>query len=411
MSHRGRVRRGPKPNDKNFEPNWDERITNFDEMDLKPELLHGIYSYGFKQPSEIQSLAIHPIIMRRHLIAQAQSGTGKTGAFSIGVLNLIDLSQQTTQALLMAPTRELSQQIYQFICDISEKMPGLTVELFRGGSSVAEDQERAYRLPHVIVATPGRALDLIKTGHMRCENLQVVVLDEADEMLSTDFVDQINEIFKFFNESIQICLFSATIPLPVFNLMETFMVDPIKILVKAEKLTLEGIKQFYVNVGNKEEKIETLIDLYSTLSIQKAVIFANTQKTVDQITQQMEAQNFTVSEIHAGLDQATRDSIMKQFRLGATRVLVSTDLLARGIDVQQITLVINFEVPVDREKYLHRIGRSGRYGRKGVAINICDSKEMGKIKDLERFYQTTIEELPADIDSIVKDANTQFDTE
>jgi translation initiation factor 4A len=377
-------------------------------MDLNPKLLHGIYSYGFKQPSEIQSLAIHPIITGRHVIAQAQSGTGKTGAFSIGVLNTIRVEEKTTQALLLSPTRELAQQTYQFCMDISEKMTGLSIEIFKGGSSVLEDQERAIKLPHVIIATPGRALDLINSGHLRCENIHIVVLDEADEMLSEGFITQVNEIFRYFSEEIQICLFSATIPHEIFQIMETFMRDPVKILVKAEKLTLEGIKQFYVNVGQTSKKFETLADLYGSLSIQKAVIFANSQKTVDYLKGEMEALDFTVSAIHAGLTQTERDSIMKQFRLGATRVLIATDLLARGIDVQQITLVINFEIPRDREKYLHRIGRSGRYGRKGVAINICDYSEMRMKQDLERHYQTKIAELPEDIGQVLIDANEQF---
>jgi translation initiation factor 4A len=377
-------------------------------MDLNPQLLHGIYSYGFKQPSEIQSLAIHPMLMGRHVIAQAQSGTGKTGAFSIGVLNSVKIEEHTTQALLLSPTRELAVQTYQFMKDISEKMAGLSIEIFKGGSSVAEDQERAYKLPHVIIATPGRALDLINSGHLRMENIRITVLDEADEMLSEGFVEQVNEIFKYLSEEVQICLFSATIPLEIFHIMETFMRDPIKILVKAEKLTLEGIKQFYVNVGQSSKKLETLIDLYGTLSIQKAVIFANSKATVDYLKQQMESQDFTVSAIHAGLSQSERDNIMKQFRLGATRVLISTDLLARGIDVQQITLVINFEIPNDREKYLHRIGRSGRYGRKGVAINICDFGEMRSLQDIERHYATKITELPENIGDVVNDANEQF---
>jgi translation initiation factor 4A len=395
------------PRVKNFEPNWEEMTPDFDSMDLKPQLLHGIYSYGFKQPSEIQSLAIKPILDGRHVIAQAQSGTGKTGAFSIGVLNSIRIEERSTQALLLSPTRELAVQTYQFCKDISEKMTGLTIEIFKGGSSVEEDQKRAMTLPHVTIGTPGRILDLINTGHLRCENIHITILDEADEMLSEGFIEQVNEIFSYLSHEVQICLFSATIPIEIFRIMETFMRDPVKILVKAEKLTLEGIKQFYINVGETSKKLETLIDLYGKLHIQKAVIFANSKQTVDFLVEALEASLFTTSAIHAGLSQLERDSIMKQFRLGATRVLISTDLLARGIDVQQITLVINFEIPKEREKYIHRIGRSGRYGRKGVAINICDQGEMRLLNDIERHYATRIEELPENIGEVLKDANEQ----
>ncbi|OHT02781.1 ATP-dependent RNA helicase eIF4A [Tritrichomonas foetus] len=399
-------RRAPNPE---FEPNWDERIEDFEQMELNAELVHGIFSYGFKYPSDIQTLAIHPIVQRRDIIAQAQSGSGKTGAFGIGILNNLDLSVVSTQALILSPTRELATQTHDFMSTIGKKMKNLTVELFIGGHQQSEDQAKAAQLPHVAVATPGRALDLITTGNLRCENLRLICLDEADELLGEDFVKQVQEIFSYLKPEIQILLFSATIPPSIFDVMIQFMKDPVKILVKAEKLTLEGIRQFYVNVVETSNKTPTLIDIFGRLSIQKAVIFANSKATVDFLKQEMEGQNFTVSAIHANLAQSERDRIMHQFRLGATRVLIATDLIARGIDVQQVTLVINFELPKDRESYLHRIGRSGRYGRKGVAINICDNSDMNTVQHLEKFYHTKIDVLPNDIASYVNEANAQFD--
>ncbi|KAH0793221.1 eukaryotic initiation factor 4A-III [Histomonas meleagridis] len=408
-NRRFRRREQPAEENPNFTANWDQRIDDFEQMGLNQQLVHGIYSYGFKHPSDIQSLAIQPIIEKRQVIAQAQSGTGKTGAFGIGILNNLDLSLQKTQALVLSPTRELATQTFTFMKEIGIKMNGLTIELFTGGHSESEDQDKASSLPMVAVGTPGRVLSLIESGHLRCEDLVMVCLDEADEMLSQGFIEQIQEIFRYLNPTIQILLFSATVPPEVFNIAEKFMVDPIKILVKAEKLTLEGIRQFYVNVGKENRKMETLADLFGRFRIQKAVIFANTKDVVDYIKEQMERENFMVSAIHSGLPQSERDRIMQQFRVGATRVLIGTDLIARGIDVQQVTLVMNFEMPIDRESYLHRIGRSGRYGRKGIAINICCGREMRIIADLEKFYNTNIEELPSTISDIVQEANEQFE--
>ena len=405
----GYSHRNFQTNPNNFEANWEERVDDFDSMGLKPELLRGVYNYGFKNPSDIQALSIKPILMERHVIAQAQSGTGKTGAFAIGILNRINTDEKTTQALVLAPTRELAAQIYYFFVQIGSKMPDLTVQLFKGGNKIEDDRTHAQELPHIAVSTPGRALDLISTGYLRCENIKMACIDEADEMLGEGFIDQIQEIFRYLNTEVQFLLFSATFPMEIFDIMNQFMHDPVKILVKAEKLTLEGIKQFYVDVEKPENKFPTLIDIYGTLQIQKAVIFASSKETVEYLEKQFKDNDFAVSAIHGGMEQIERDKVMQQFRTGQTRALVSTDLLARGIDVQQITLVINFELPRSNENYLHRIGRSGRYGRKGVAINICDTDDMAKIRQIERMYKTEISELPADIGDIVRDANSQFD--
>jgi translation initiation factor 4A len=374
-------------------------------MDFKPELVHGIYNFGFMHPSDIQSLAIQPIKEGRCVIAQAQSGTGKTGAFSIGILDIIDLSEKETQALVLAPTRELAEQIYWFFVEIGQRMKGLEIALFKGGVSVCEDERRAMSLPHVAISTPGRALHLIEKGFLRCENLKTVCLDEADKLLGEDFFDEIQKIFSFLNPDIQVLLFSATYTRDAFRTIGGFMRDPVKILVKTEELTLEGIKQFYVQTEQMDMKLDTLLDIYGQMSIQKAIIFANSKAQVDEIQATFENAGFGVAPIHSGFDQPARDATMKDFRKGMSRVLVATDLLARGIDVQQITLVINFELPQDMEQYLHRIGRSARYGRKGVAINLCDRQEYQQMQEIQEFYHTKIEELPGNFAEFVKEAN------
>lgn len=415
MSRRGgrrnNRRRNNEPSEPNpdFEANWDEHVEDFEDMNLKPELVHGIFSYGFKNPSDIQSLAIKPITLHRNIIAQAQSGSGKTGAFGIGILNNLDFTSSTTQALILAPTRELATQTHDFMTDIGTKMKDLSISLFIGGYQQAEDQAKAQRNPLVAVCTPGRALDLIESNALNLSNLKMVCLDEADALLGEDFVEDMQKILAFVPPTVQILLFSATIPSSIFDIMVQFTQDPVKILVKAEQLTLEGIHQFYVNVEETKNKLPTLVDIFGRLAIQKAVIFANSKQTVDFLKDQMEKQQFVVSAIHAKMPQKERDQIMHNFRIGASRVLIATDLIARGIDVQSVTLVFNFELPNNVETYLHRIGRSGRYGRKGIAINIVDKGEMRQLGFIKKFYQTAIDELPEDIASYVNEANSQFD--
>merc|ERR1711959_600214 len=266
-----------------------------------------------------------------------------------------------------------------------------------GGTSVCEDIDKLKDGQHVVVGTPGRVYDMLSKRHFRLDNLQVFVLDEADEMLSRGFKDQIYDIFKCLPPNIQVCLFSATMPPEILDLTGKFMRDAVRILVKKDELTLEGIRQFYVAIEKEEWKLETLCDLYETLTITQAIIYCNTRRKVDYLAAEMAKRDFTISTMHADLDQKERDLIMREFRSGSSRVLISTDLLARGIDVQQVSLVMNFDLPSSLENYLHRIGRSGRFGRKGVAINFVTSDSVRTLKDIERFYHTQIEEMPMDI--------------
>merc|ERR1719218_525393 len=233
------------------------------------------------------------------------------------------------------------------------------------------------------------------------EDLQVLVIDEADEMLSQGFKDQVYHIFKSLPSNIQVCLFSATLPSEILDLTTKFMRDAVRILVKKDELTLEGIRQFYIAIEKEEWKLDTLCDLYETLTITQAIIYCNTRRKVDFLKDQMEKRDFTVSTMHADLDQKERDLIMREFRSGSSRVLISTDLLARGIDVQQVSLVINFDLPSNMENYLHRIGRSGRFGLKGVAINFVTNNDVRTMKDIEKFYHTQIEEMPMDIADMI----------
>lgn len=382
------------------ESNWDDTITSFDDMELPESLLRGIYAHGFEKPTAIQQLGIKAVISGRDLIAQAQSGTGKTGAFAIGSLACINPALHACQALILAPTRELAKQHKRSIASLAEYMT-ITSHACVGGKSVRDDLRILRRGAHIVSGTPGRIHDTIERGVLRVEQLERFIMDEADELLSGLFKEQIYDIFKFIPENAQVCLFSATLPLDVLDLTRRFMRDPIRILVKKDELTLEGIKQFYVALEREEWKLDCLLDLYQTLTITQAIIFCNTRRKAELLETEMDDRDFTVSCIHGDMDQRERDEILEQFRSGSSRVLIATDLLARGIDVQQVSLVLNFDLPMNRENYIHRIGRAGRHGRKGVAINFVTDRDVRNLRDIEHFYKTEIPEMPSTISELI----------
>merc|ERR1719323_816889 len=390
---------GMRP-DGEMECNWDEVVDNFDDMQLREKLLRGIYAYGFEKPSAIQQRAILPCIKGHDVIAQAQSGTGKTATFSIAILQQIDISLRETQALVLAPTRELAQQIQKVMIALGDYMEAQCHACI-GGTNVREDIARLSSGVHVVVGTPGRVFDMINRRALNTRHIKMFVLDEADEMLSRGFKDQIYDVFKTLNEDIQVILLSATMPLDVLEVTKRFMRDPVQILVRKEELTLEGIRQFFVDVEREDWKLDTLCDLYETLTITQAVIFCNTRRKVDWLTEKMHSRDFTVSAMHGDMDQKERDVIMREFRSGSSRVLITTDLLARGIDVQQVSLVINYDLPTNRENYIHRIGRGGRFGRKGVAINFVTDDDKRALQDIEKFYNTQIDEMPMNVADLI----------
>jgi translation initiation factor 4A len=383
-----------------IESNWDEVCENFDDMNLREDLLRGIYAYGFEKPSAIQQRAIVPCIKGMDVIAQAQSGTGKTATFSISILQQIDTQLKECQALILAPTRELAQQIQKVVMALGDYM-GAQCHACIGGTSVREDMRKLEQGQHIVVGTPGRVFDMISRNVLRARDIKQFVLDEADEMLSRGFKDQIYDVFRHLNSEIQVILLSATMPTEVLEVTTRFMRNPIRILVKKEELTLEGIRQFYIAVEREEWKLDTLCDLYETLTITQAVIFCNTRRKVDWLTTKMTERDFTVSAMHGDMDQKERDVIMREFRSGSSRVLITTDLLARGIDVQQVSLVINYDLPTNRENYIHRIGRGGRFGRKGVAINFVTEEDKRSLQDIEKFYNTQIDEMPMNVADLI----------
>ncbi len=335
------------------------------------------------------------------MIAQAQSGTGKTATFSIAILQRLDPEVRGCQAIILAPTRELVQQIYDVITALGDFLHIRTHACF-GGTNLRDEIRILRDGVDIVVGTPGRVEDMIlRRRALSVDNVRLFVLDEADEMLSRGFLVSIQDIFKTMPADTQCAIVSATLPLDVLGVTEKFMRDPVRILVKKDELTLRGIRQFYVAIDREEWKFDVLCDLYATLAITQCIIYANTRRKVDWLTKKMEEKDFTVSAIHGELEQRERDEIMRAFRSGSSRVLITTDLLARGIDVQQVSLVINYDMPMNRENYIHRIGRSGRYARKGAAINFITRYDVKYIRDIEEFYHTQIDELPANVANLV----------
>ena len=369
---------------------------SFEDLSLKENLLRGIFSYGFEVPSAIQSKSIPVLKSGKDIIAQAQSGTGKTGAFVIGSLERIDVEVKATQVIIISPTRELSKQTTEVVSELSKYM-GISYLEVVGGTDVFQCRSDLDKLPQVIIGTPGRILDMINKKSIFTDKLLSLIFDEADEILSYGFKETIYNIVKCISEQCQICLFSATMPEEILELSNSFMRNPETILVKKEALTLEGITQFYINMKVSDWKYDILKDLYNSISISQCIIYFNSKNKLNEIYKSLSEEDFPVSMIHGELSTDERKTTMNEFKSGQTRILLSTDLLSRGIDIQQLSLVINFDLPRSKETYIHRIGRSGRYGRKGVAINFVTERDLENLQIIRTFYNTKIEEMPQNI--------------
>ena len=399
-----------------------ESFESFEEMGLRPEIFRGILSYGFERPSIIQQKAIPAFIKNnRDIIAQAQSGTGKTATFSVALLQKIDEEDDYLQGLILAPTRELATQIHSVISSIGQ-FTKVRVSLVSGGGNVRECVDELYKeKPHVIVATPGRICHLLRDRYINTRHLSYFIMDEADQMLSSDFQEQVRDIVEQLPNSTehqtQIGLYSATMSPEMDAVAKRFMRDPIEIRVAREMLTLEGIRQYVVQLEDERYKIATLMDLYSSISIYQMMIYCNSKRGVEYLSRELRHERVPCEAIHGQMQTRERNDVMQRFRSGDLRVLITTDLLCRGIDVQQVSLVINYDFPREIESYLHRIGRGGRFGRKGFAINFVvnrskdaydrryrscgrDNNDMQNFKHVVEYYETQIDPLPEDLKSV-----------
>jgi len=383
----------------NVESNNAKTIENWDDIELDPNILRGIYSYGFEKPSDIQKKSIPEIISGKDVIAQAQSGMGKTAAFSISTLQRIDISKSEVQAFILSPTHELVKQTNAVITALGSCMPGLRIKTMMGGTSIHEDKQNMdENTPHVVVGSAGRVYDMLRRRYMSGEYVKMLVLDEADEMLSQGFSDQIYNIFQQLSSEPQVVLFSATLPDEILAMTSRFMRNPVKIVMEVEKLNLECIQQYYIALSNDAMKYDTLKDLFSAISVSQCIIYCNSIKRVMDLQDAMLKDGFSVCAIHGSMEKSEREHEFSKFRTGSYRVLISSNVTARGIDIQHVSVVINFDIPKCPHTYLHRIGRSGRWGRKGMAINFVTHRDRYIMRNIENFYKITIEELPSNVE-------------
>jgi len=395
----------PSPNQSHPEGNPDAgNILSWEDLDLPPKILRGIYNYGYESPSPIQKRAIYPIMQGRDVIAQAQSGTGKTAAFTIGVLTRLDFDSNLTQAIVISPTKELSVQTCDVMKSLSSVIADIRIQnVYEGPNNGMKSNNMFNRKnPHIICGCPGRIYDMLYRGQLSAGHVKTVIIDEADELLSHGFKDQVYNIFQHFNEDIQVLLFSATLPDHLSEITDKITRTPAVIKVKADMLTLQGISQFYVAVNDDGEKYETLKHIFGFISLSQCIIYCNSIRRVCDLYDAMSADDFPVCCIHSGMDKSDRERAFNDFRKGGARVMISSNVTARGIDIQQVSTVINFDIPTCVHTYLHRIGRSGRWGRKGVGINFVTRSDLYRMKDIEAHYHTQINEMPADLSVITK---------
>ena len=371
---------------------------NFEGLNLNEDLIKGIYLHGFTQPSPIQIKGIESINTGKDCLLQSQSGTGKTATYLLGVLNRIETNNKN-QCLILTPTRELADQVYTVASELSKKTT-ITIEKCIGGTNI-HGSKAELKIANLIIGTLGRIHHMITDKVISLHSLKILVLDEADEILTDGINDKLNFIFEKIPSGIQSILISATLNTNVFTVSKKLLHDPIKILLKNSEVVVELISQFYIEVESEDLKFDTLLDLYGITSTSQTIIFCNTIRKVDWLKENLEKNNFTITCIHSKMNQIEREKIVKDFRDGKTRLLLTTDLLARGIDIPDVNLVVNYDLPPNKETYIHRIGRCGRFGKKGVSISMVKVDDQSDIKNLQKMkqiYKIDIKEMPDDIE-------------
>ncbi len=376
-----------------------EELENFGQLNNE-DLITSIYQYGYETPSKIQRVGIPQFMKNSNCIIQSNSGTGKTACFVIGSLYNIDRNLKSLQVVIITNTRELAEQIYDVSKNISLYL-NISIGLYRGGINISNyerynpNNSDQYK-DQMIICTPGRLLDVLKKKIISLDKLKYLILDECDELLNKGFVDNIREISNYLNTESKVALFSATMNNEIINLSNSLMIGDIyKYLVNNEDVTVREIKQYFMNVENEKYKLDNLIDIYKNISVAQSIIFCNRKETAEWLSNNLKEQNFNVAYIHGEMELQKRIEILKLFRNGQLKLLIATDLIARGIDVQQLQLVINYDIPVKKENYIHRIGRSGRFGKKGFIINLVSNETYIKLLEIIQFYGAEIENLPS----------------
>lgn len=378
-------------------------MSKFEEFELSESLLRGIYGNGWEVPSTTQKLGIPPILTGRDVLIQAQSGTGKTGTFSISLLHRIVPEYGAIQGIIVVPTIELGDQVYKVIRTLGEYMEINFIKCV-GGHNVRDRLQYPDRAT-ILIGTPGKLADICKRNLIKSQNfdVRIIVIDEFDKTFDKDFIPVIQIIFKrCIDEKTQIVLSSATINDDVRTLSKEFMNNPIEISLKTEDVSLDGIKQYYIDLGSDDYKFDTILDIYKASRVGQCIIFVNSKEKCNMLETKFSSVDFTVSHIHGNMDRLEREKIMNEFRNGTIRILLTTDLMARGIDVQTVSLVINYDIPTDSSQYIHRIGRTGRYGKKGCAINLIgNNSDSRSLKAIELYYSIKIDELPENFSEVM----------
>jgi superfamily II DNA/RNA helicase len=373
---------------------------NFDNLKLDADLLKGVYLYGFTKPSPIQIKGISSISTGRDCILQSQSGTGKTATYLLGVMNRLNTNENTCQGIVISPTRELTNQIY----DVAENLGKYTsykIVKCIGGTDVKDNKDN-LKNAQLIIGTLGRIFHMILEKKINLYGLKFVVIDEADKLLAEGIDKKLQDFFHKIPIGCQIILISATVSGNLFTESKKFIHDPIKVLLKSNEVVVNLISQFYLDVENEEYKFDTLLDLYNLVSTSQAIIFCNTIKKVEWLEKSLKENNFPITTIHSEMTQEQRNSVINEFREGKTRLLLTTDLLSRGIDIPQVNLVINFDLPINKETYIHRIGRCGRFDKKGVSItlvNMNDPYDNKTFNRMKSYYKMDIKQLPDNIET------------
>ena len=379
-----------------------ETELSFDSLNLNENLLKGVYLYGFTQPSKIQIKGIMSINTGRDCILQSQSGTGKTATYLLGVLNRLEPEEKVCQGLVITPTRELASQVFDVATDLA-KYTDYKFAKCTGGTDVMQNKTD-LKTCSIVIGTIGRIFHMICEKKINVHKLKFIVLDEADELLDDGINDKLESIVEKLPVGIQVVLISATMSMNVFNASKKLMHDPIKVLLKNNEVIVDLISQFYLDVETEDLKFDTLMDLYNLVSTSQAIIFCNTIRKVEWLEQNLKQNNFTITVIHSNMTQVERDNTVKDFRDGKTRLLLTTDLLSRGIDIPQVNMVINYDLPPNKETYVHRIGRCGRFDKKGVAITMVkmtDPSDVKTFNKMKHFYKMDIREMPDSIESFL----------
>lgn len=367
----------------------------FSDLDLSKELLKAVSDLGFEEPSPIQRLAIPPLLEGRDLVGQAQTGTGKTAAFGLPVLQKVNQRSKKTQTLILCPTRELAMQVAAELGSLAAHSRGISILPVYGGQPLDRQIRGLQRGVHVVVGTPGRVLDHLERGTLKISELEMLVLDEADEMLDMGFREDIERVLKAAPEDCQKVCFSATMPKPILDIVKTYMHEPEFVKITQKEITVTNIEQLYYEVRQHQKGLALSLVLDSQ-DFNKGIVFCSTKRGVDELTTQLLGRGYQADALHGNLSQGQRDRVMQRFRGGAVELLVATDVAARGLDIDDVDLVVNYDIPLDVENYVHRIGRTGRAGRSGKALTFVTPREGYKLRDITRYTKAQISkaELP-----------------